>query len=310
MGRKALAIGIDDYTRKPLRLCVGDATAMHNALQRMGFDSQLATNCDIDGFHKATRTYLNSLEHGDLAVFYFAGHGTEASVRQAGKHHSSNWLLAREVPPTNADLPRYALDAHSLLAEMDARGTQFSAFILDCCRDDPLPSGYRSQGVGLARMDPKGSIVAFACQPGERAAEMPGDKHAVFTKYLLEHIETPGLEINTLFIRVGNAVEASTRGLAVVQKPYVNHALRVENACLVPAEADTREMGVSTAVSAPSTAEPSADGKRQRFRSALLVSTQARRAARSMQQSKTPGLPPLLLTPLLLLTMLRSGWLN
>ena len=238
MGRKALSIGINDYTAKPLRLCVNDATAMHNALQRMGFDCQLVTNCDIDGFHRATRTFLSSLEPGDLAVFYFAGHGTEASVLQAGKHRSSNWLLARELPPDNAHLPRCAIDAHSLLAEMDGRGTKFNAFILDCCRDDPLPSGYRSQGGGLARMDPKGSIVAFACQPGEKAVEMPGDAHAVFTEHLLKHIETPGLEINKLFIRVGNAVRAATRGLPVVQKPYINHALEVEDACLVPADAE------------------------------------------------------------------------
>jgi uncharacterized caspase-like protein len=246
MGRKALCIGINEYTVKPLSLCVNDATSMHEALQRMGFHSQLVTNCDIDNFHDATRNFLNSLEHDDLAVFYFAGHGTESAVRQGRKFYTSNWLLAREVPSDNTQLPRYAVDGHSLLAEMEARGTHFNAFILDCCRDDPLPTGDRSQGGGLAQMDPKGSIVAFACQPGQRAAELAGQSHAVFTENLLKHIETPGLELNKLFIRVGKAVEEATSHLRVPQQPYVNHALRVEDAFLVSTSSYLPQQGASS----------------------------------------------------------------
>ena len=233
--RKALVVGINAYTRAPLRCCVYDASAVHAALQRMGFTSELILDCDIDTLITATRLFVSSVMSDDIVLFYFAGHGMEAAVRQAGKQATSNWLIARQVPESSADLPRYALDAHNLLAELEARGARFNALVLDCCRDDPLPAEGRSLGGGgLASMDPKGSLVAFACAPGARAAELPNRPHGVFTDHLLRHIDTPGLDINTLFIRVGNAVEQATRHLSPVQRPYVNHSLRCENASLLP----------------------------------------------------------------------------
>ena len=39
--RKALVIGINAYTRKPLSNCLNDASAVHEALKRMGFASTL-----------------------------------------------------------------------------------------------------------------------------------------------------------------------------------------------------------------------------------------------------------------------------
>ena len=231
--RMALVVGINAYTKVPLKCCVNDASAVHAALQRMGFTSKLEVDCDINALLQATRSFVSSVKPGDIALFYFAGHGAEATVLQAGKHCTSNWLLASEVPSSNADLPRYALDAHNLLADLEARGARFNALVLDCCRNDPaLDAGGRSLGGGLASMDPKGSLVAFACAPGARSAELPGSTHGVFTEHLLQHIEKPGLEINTLFIRVGNAVEQATRHLPQAQRPYVNCALRCENASL------------------------------------------------------------------------------
>jgi len=252
--RKALVVGINTYSRLPLRCCINDASAVHAALQRMGYASTLVTDCDIDTLLNARRTFVDTLQKNDIAFFYFAGHGTEASVLQAGKPRTSNWLLARNVPESNSDLPRYALDAHNLLAEMEARGTRFNALVLDCCRDDPLPAGTRSLGSsggpfnGLASMDPKGSLVAFACAPGARSIELPKDPHGIFTHHLLEHLETPGLEINKLFIRIGNAVEQATQHLPLPQRPFVNHCLRCEDASLFPIRQDVTEVGIAGGV--------------------------------------------------------------
>ena len=245
--RKALAVGINTYSTMPLRCCINDASAVHAALQRMGYASTLVTDCDIDTLLHAKCTFVDSLQQNDIAFFYFAGHGTEASVRQAGKHCTSNWLLARDVPETNSDLPRYALDAHNLLAEMEARGTLFNALVLDCCRNNPLPDGTRSLGSsggpfnGLASMDPRGSLVAFACAPGAKSIELPREPHGIYTHHLLKHLETPGLEINALFIRIGNAVEQATQHLPQPQRPYVNHCLRCETASLFPNPSPIRQ---------------------------------------------------------------------
>ena len=80
-------------------------------------------------------------------------------------------------------------------------------------------------------MDPKGSLVAFGCAQGQTTAERRTGRNGIFTEHLLKHIETRGLEINALFIRVGNAVEEITQGKQV---PYVNHSLRCEGASLFP----------------------------------------------------------------------------
>ena len=235
--RKALVIGINAYTSHPLSNCLNDASAVHEALERMGFTSTLILDCDIGTLLEGARSFVNSVMPDDIAFFYFAGHGVEAAIMQAGKPTTSNWLLAREVPESNEDLPRYALDAHNLLAELEARGARFNALVLDCCRNNPLPQHASTRslgGGGLASMDPKGSLVAFACAPGQRSAELPGSRHGVFTEHLLKHIETRGLELNALFIRVSKAVEAGTSHLPQPQRPYVNHALRIENASLLP----------------------------------------------------------------------------
>lgn len=154
---------------------------------------------------------------------------------QAGKPQSSNWLISREMPDVNEDLPLKAIDAHSLLAEMERREARFNVLVLDCCRDNPLQQATRSlQANALGAMSPSGSLVAFSCAREQRSAELPGRGHGAFTRRLLEHIETPGLSIVNLFIRVGNQVEEDTARYGR-QRPYVNVALRTEDACLVPA---------------------------------------------------------------------------
>eukprot|EP00966_Prymnesium_polylepis_P019435 448053-Prymnesium_polylepis.1 len=109
-------------------------------------------------------------------------------------------------------------------------------------------------------MTPSGSIVAYACAPGQRAAEIPGQPHGLFTKHLLRHIEEPGLSVSNLFIRVGKAVNYETsnpiRFPAGPQNPYVNHALRTEDACLVPPKPERPEASYPKR-SAPADERPS-----------------------------------------------------
>ena len=238
--RKALVVGINKYTSDPLKNCLNDASAVHEALKRMGFTSTLILDCDIGTLLKGKRSFVSSVNSGDIAFFYFAGHGVEAAIMQAGKPTTSNWLIARDVPESNEDLPRYALDAHNLLAELEARGARFNALVLDCCRNNPLPQSTRSLGGGgLAKMEPKGSLVAFACAPGEQSVDGPhlGLRHGVFTEHLLKHIETRGLNLDTLFIRVSNGVEAATSGITGgPQRPYRHSRILIENASLFPAD--------------------------------------------------------------------------
>ena len=69
MERKALVIGIDAYTKMPLSNCLNDASAVHEALERMGFTSTLILNCDIGKLLKGTRSFVRSADSGDIAFF-------------------------------------------------------------------------------------------------------------------------------------------------------------------------------------------------------------------------------------------------
>ena len=122
-----------------------------------------------------------------------------------------------------------------MLAQMEETQTLFNVVLLDCCRNDPLPVYKLGAGQGLRRMEPKKSLVVFACEPGKRSAELPRADNGVFAKHLLRHIETPNLPLVDLFIRVRKDVKEATKNFPRgKQDPCWLHALTEENAMLLP----------------------------------------------------------------------------
>ena len=138
--KRAFVAGFDDYSTKPLRAAVKDATDVHAALLRLGFESTLHTDLWFEEFNAAVRKFLASLQPGDVTFVYFAGHGVEAATRLGGYEITSNWWLAKSVPEMNDDLPRMAIDATTFLEQIEAKGPAFNIMVSDCCRDNPLPA--------------------------------------------------------------------------------------------------------------------------------------------------------------------------
>ena len=235
LSKRALVVGVAKYSTSPLRCSVNDAQDMHDALKRMGYQVQLVLDPDIETLLTAKRAFSTSVMAGDICLFYFAGHGVEAAVEQGRHYESSNWLIAREVPACNDDLPRFALDGTVLLRNMQDQKPLLTLMVLDCCRNNPLKQHCRGLGDGgLSVMDGgAGSFVAFACAPKKQAAEPPVGRNGIYTKHLLERLETPGLRIEDLFIDVGNAVrEQSKHYPAGAQEPWTNSNLTIKGVCL------------------------------------------------------------------------------
>eukprot|EP00966_Prymnesium_polylepis_P034926 811958-Prymnesium_polylepis.1 len=69
---RALVVGINKYSRSPLRCCVNDAKEVHAALRRMGFDCVLELDCNAEAFRRVIRTFCGSLQPDDVVFFYFA----------------------------------------------------------------------------------------------------------------------------------------------------------------------------------------------------------------------------------------------
>lgn len=56
-------------------------------------------------------------------------------------------------------------------------------------------------------MDRAGSLIAYACSPGTTASEPLGGRNGLFTRYLLEEIVKPNIDIFTLMTTVTKLVK-------------------------------------------------------------------------------------------------------
>jgi hypothetical protein len=119
---------------------------------------------------------------------------------------------------SEADVPFSAYPALQVQRKLDERGTKLSIIILDACRDNPFRYS-RSAGGGLAAMrEGVGTLIAFAAADGQRASDNTAESNGLFTKYLLESMREPGLNVRDMFFRVQEKVyEASSHR----QFPYV-----------------------------------------------------------------------------------------
>ena len=213
--KKALVVGIAAYSKGELRTPVKDAREMDKTLKQMGFESKCVVDCDFKTLRDEERTFISSLQETDVALFYFAGHGVEASVWQGTQNKQSNWLLAKKVPNYTDELPGNALDAQALLKKMEEKADAV-VMILDCCRDNPLPDQARDRGLqgsgGLCTMNHKGSLISYACAPGECASDGGIEDHGLYTKHLLTEVKKEkGLEIEKVIKRVTKAVSKESK---------------------------------------------------------------------------------------------------
>ncbi|CAF5098026.1 unnamed protein product, partial [Rotaria sp. Silwood1] len=87
--------------------------------------------------------------------------------------------------------------------------------------------------VGLHEMKaPSETIIAFACAAGATTSDESSEsENGIFTKYLLKHITTPGIDIDIILRRVAKDVAQETRSK---QEPFRVSSIREENVCVVP----------------------------------------------------------------------------
>ena len=117
-----------------------------------------------------------------------------------------------------ADVQLELIAVQTILAQMEV-GNRTSLVILDACRNNPLAHnlaramGTRSVaiGEGLGRIESGiGTFIAFATSPNKVALDGDRGSNSPFTAALLRHIETPGLTITEIMVRVRREVIAAT----------------------------------------------------------------------------------------------------
>lgn len=213
--RVALVVGNSDYSANPLINPVNDASDIAARLSEIGFrvhgDGPLL-DVDLHELQVAIRDFTRSLAAGDLAVFYFAGHGVE--------YKGTNYLIPTDDEEIRfaEDVPDWSYPAPRLLERLGATGAT-GVIILDACRNNPLPErgGSRDIGIGLTAMDaPPGAsaFIMYSAAPGQTSSDGEG-RNGLFTGALLQALDRPDRRIDDIMYEVSFAVRNATDGRQV-----------------------------------------------------------------------------------------------
>lgn len=226
--RAALVIGNAQYINTvTLPNVENDAPAMAAALRRLGFEVIEGVNVNSVQMNAKLKEFSRILVGADVGLFFYAGHGMQVA--------GENYLIPVDATlKQESDLDFEAVKVDSVLKQM-LRETRVKIVLLDACRDNPLAAvltrsmSPRSRSVGgassgLAPIDTSnmgGTVIGFATAQGSVALDGVGS-HSPFTQALLEHMETPGLDIDLMMKRVRGAVFKIT---SERQQPWTNSSL-------------------------------------------------------------------------------------
>ena len=200
--RVALVVGNDAYTdQSVLRNAVNDARAVASALGEVGFAVTRVENADRARLTSALSAFAGSLRGDDVALFYFAGHGVQVD--------QENYLMPTDYAGRSSSALRFDAVSASDVQEMLGRA-RVAMLVFDACRNNPY-RGVRG-GRGLAPMEARGTLIAYAAGAGQVASDGPGASNGLFTSKLVEALRAPGLTAADLFRRVRRDVYEASNG--------------------------------------------------------------------------------------------------
>jgi hypothetical protein len=152
---------------------------------------------------RAIDRFVGGLHAGDVAVFYYAGHGIQLS--------GDNYLVPVDFDARDEADAKYASYPISRVQDrMEASGSRLNVLILDACRNNPFKSS-RAAGGGLGVMDAgRGTLIAFATGPGKTADDNPATGNGLFTGHVVAALREPGLTLDQVFNRVRERVDAAS----------------------------------------------------------------------------------------------------
>src|SRR5437868_9364118 len=196
--RVALVIGNNDYKNvAKLQKAVNDARTMGETLKQLGFSVMVAENQNRVQFSQSLLAFDNAVGPGDLAFFFYAGHGFEIA--------GQNYLLPTDVPAATEGQEELVRDA-SVLADriverLQNRKVRTSILVFDACRNNPFErAGTRAVGGGggLAPMAqlPEGVFSVFSAgykqTALDRLSNNDNSPNSVFTRTFAKELLQPG----------------------------------------------------------------------------------------------------------------------
>lgn len=247
--RVALVLGLSAYEHVPeLSNPRNDAADVADKLRGLGFEVVEGYDLDHGGLTGKIREFSRAMVGADTALFYYSGHGIQAS--------GANYLVpvdTRLASATDIDFELVPLDlvTQQMQIAQAEKTLKVGLVFLDACRNNPLTRNFksasRSVGAGLAKVQeaPHGMLISFSTQPGNVALDGIG-RNSPFTKAVLNHIDKPGLSVGDMLINVRTDVMRETDEKQV---PWENSSLTGQF-FFNPAQAPTKVASLSDTVPA------------------------------------------------------------
>jgi len=193
----ALVIGNGAYAHiTKLNNPVNDANDVAAALQSLGFTVDKLLNASQEQMESGAIRLKNRLSSSknSYGFLFYAGHGVQSG--------GENYLIPVDANiQSESFLRQRAVSVQAMLDELNDAGNELNMVVLDACRDNPFSwkrSGTR--GLTIVGQQPADSIIVFATSAGSTAADGTG-RNGLFTGHFLNHLKTPGLEVNEVFRR-------------------------------------------------------------------------------------------------------------
>lgn len=241
--RLALVIGNSTYQNvAELTNPQNDATDVAEKLRNLSFDVMLGTNLTRDQMHEAFQKFSDELKPGDEGLFFYAGHGISLS--------GENFLIPVDMPgeiqvedeaQSKDALDKNLVNISSVIEPMQK--AKLGMIFLDACRNTPsreelglqivaqdgatrkLRSLSFSRGISKVNVTStsgaSGIFRAYATQPNN-VSDDGGGRNSPFTKALLKHLGTKGVDVHQMMIKVRLDVQTETNGRQV---PWEESAL-------------------------------------------------------------------------------------
>lgn len=185
MSRKALIVGIDDYSVVPLHGCVNDAEDIAKLLEynddrSINFAVQLKTSNTHKINKSSLKQWISDCFAGDddIALFYFSGHGHIDA--------SGGYIVTTDYAPMD-----WGVSMQDILSFANNSQCRNKVIILDCCHSGSV--GAISTGGQKTAVINEGVTILTASKFDESAAEING--HGVFTELLSEALRGGAADI-------------------------------------------------------------------------------------------------------------------
>jgi hypothetical protein len=189
-----------------------DAKAMAAVLRNVGFEVVEGTNLTRDKMTERLLEFGKKAQGADVAVFFYAGHGIAIS--------GTNYLLPIDADiKSEMDVKLGAAINIDLTLDQTMSDAKVKLVFLDACRDNPFAAKIKSNSAtrsvsvqsGLAEMKSgEGTLIAFATGPGQTALDGQEGTNSPFTRALIAHITTLGVEIQQAMTEVRAQVNEET----------------------------------------------------------------------------------------------------